>query len=70
MSLWMLNISSIQILSKWNTEKWISFSMVVLSSFTGGFAIALFSKMSIDVINLSESKKAKFKLVALWTWIG
>lgn len=44
--------------------------MVVLSSFIGGYAIALFSKMSIDVINLSESKKAKFRLVSLWTWIG
>jgi len=70
MTLWMLNIASTQTLAKWNVEKWLNIVLIISASFFGGFAINMFSRLSIDLINLSTSKKPKFKIVAAFTFLG
>lgn len=47
-----------------------SFIILIFTTFLGGLGISLFGVLTLDVTNLSRSKKDKFLIVAMYTCLG
>ena len=53
MIIWLVNISFLQLLPKWGMSKHWLLSVVILTSFLGGYAISMFSLLALDLLHLS-----------------
>ena len=60
-SIWLLSLLGFPfILLKDYEYRKIAFLMMMTSAFLGGFGCGIYSKLSIDLINLSQSRRGKF----------
>ena len=60
-SIWLLSMVGFPLIFiKDNEYHGIAFSMIMASAFLGGFGCGIYSKLSIDLINLSQSRRGKF----------
>ena len=70
-SIWLFFISAIKLFQK---LKWLGYGRTMgcacVSCFLGGYGSSIFSQISIDLVNISRSRKDKFKNLAMATSMG
>ena len=60
-AIWLISLTVVRLIERIeNSGKYISIVVLTLTSFIGGVGTGLFAQVSVDIVNISRSRKAKF----------
>ena len=70
-AIWLISLTVVRLIERIeNSGKYISIVVLTLTSFLGGVGTGLFAQVSVDIVNISRSRKAKFFRLTLCTKLG